>query len=94
MKTLFFKNMLPAGVIALALAGAFATTSMQSASKKSSVSYRQGFNALANGKCGNIAVDCDDDPINPLCHISGTTGPLAYDNQSNNCVIPLYKPVN
>lgn len=92
MKTLFLKNMLPAGVIALALAGAFATTSMQSASK-SSVSYRQGFNALSNGKCGDIPVDCDDDSSKPFCHVSGgTTGPLAYDNVSNNCIMPLYKP--
>ncbi|CAC9974407.1 hypothetical protein FLAPXU55_02104 [Flavobacterium panici] len=89
MKTLFLKNMLPAGVIALAVSGAFFTTSMQNA-PKNNAGLRFGYNAIA-GKCGNIEVNCDDVPSDDMCHISGTTGPLAYDKQAgNNCVNALW----
>jgi len=90
MKILSLKNMLPVGVVALAISGAFITTSMQSASKNTA-GFKFGYNAIA-GKCGNIQVNCDDVPKDDLCHISGTTGPLAYDKQANNnCVNALWR---
>ncbi|MBJ2126611.1 DUF6520 family protein [Flavobacterium sp. IB48] len=91
MKTLSLKNLLPAGVIALAVCGAFATTSMQSASKKTT-SLQQGYNALSNNKCGNVSVDCDNIQSDNFCHISGDSGPLAYEKTTNNnCLTPLYR---
>lgn len=90
MKTLFLKNMLPFGVVVLAVSGAFVTTSMQSASK-SSLAPVSGYAQNAQGQCDDIPIKCESAPREEFCHVSGTSGPMAYDNQTN-CLVPLYKP--
>ncbi|MCC9063633.1 DUF6520 family protein [Flavobacterium piscisymbiosum] len=94
MKTLFLKNVLPAAVVALAISGAFLTTSMQSAPEKSAVAFKWGYVPNANGTCSSIQVPCSDIQKPQLCQM-GTAGAVAYerDNQ-NNCVQPLYRLVN
>ncbi|MFH6999411.1 hypothetical protein ACHRVZ_15890 [Flavobacterium sp. FlaQc-57] len=91
MKTLSFKNMLPFGVVVLAVSGAFVTTSMQSA-VKTSMAPESGYAANAQGQCDDLPIKCDSTPKDEFCHVSGTSGPLAYRNQSDNCIVPLYKP--
>jgi hypothetical protein len=95
MKTMFFKNVMPAAAAVLALAGAFATTSMQSAEKSKSVAILQGYYPDADNKCTQGPVNCSD-IIKPLfCRLNVTSGPTVYqtDNE-NNCVEPLYRIVN
>lgn len=91
MKKLFLKNMLPFGAVVLAVSGAFVTTSMQSTAK-SALAQEWGYAATAQGQCDDVPINCDDMPKDEFCHVSGTSGPLAYRNQSNNCIVPLYKP--
>ena len=91
MKTLNFKNILPAAVVAMAIGGAFMTTSMQSASK---LNPKDGFTRDSQNVCAEIPVNCDDTPKAQLCRVSGTTGAIAYDKpeDSNICSEPLYRP--
>ncbi|WP_123924588.1 DUF6520 family protein [Flavobacterium sp. WLB] len=91
MKTLNLKNMLPAAVIAMAVGGAFMTTSMQSASK---LDPKDGFTRNSQNECSTVPVDCDTTPKQQLCRVSGDTGAIAYDKpeDSNICAEPLFKP--
>lgn len=91
MKKLFLKNMLPFGAVVLAISGAFVTTSMQSTAKNALIP-ESGYAATAQGQCDDVPVNCDSTAKDEFCHVSGTSGPLAYRNQSNNCIVPLYKP--
>ena len=87
MKKLFLKNMMPAAVIALALGGAFATTSMQSAPKEEA--FKWGYFPNATAGCSNVRIACDDTPTPNLCRVDDNS-PIAYDLDTN-CVQPLYK---
>jgi hypothetical protein len=87
MKKLFLKNMMPAAVIALALGGAFATTSMQSAPKEEV--FKWGYYPNATAGCSNVRIACDDQPGGPLCQLNDDS-PIAYDLDTS-CVQPLYK---
>ena len=91
MKTLNLKNMLPAAVIAMAVGGAFMTTSMQSSSK---LAQKDGYTRNSQNECSTIPVNCSDNPLNGFCRVSGATGAQAYDKpeDSNICAEPLYKP--
>ena len=86
MKKLFLKNMMPAAVIALALGGAFATTSMQSAPKEEA--FKWGYYPNATAGCSNVRIACDDVP-GVLCQVDDNS-PIAYDLDTN-CGQPLYK---
>ena len=88
MKTLFLKNMMPAAVIAMAVSGAFATTSMQSVSKKEA--FKWGYLPNATGGCSNVRIACDDTPKPDLCQVNNT-GAVAYDPDTN-CIQALYRP--
>lgn len=90
MKTLNSKKFLPIAVIALAIGGAFATTSMQ---RVSDDAPKNGFTRNANNKCTAVQVNCDDIPQPQMCRVSGTSGAIAYDKVGNNdCLQPLYRP--
>lgn len=86
MKKLFLKNMMPAAVIALALGGAFATTSMQSAPKE--LAPKWGYFPNASSGCSNVRIECNDTP-GAFCQVDDNS-PIAYDLDTN-CVQPLYK---
>ncbi|RED27000.1 DUF6520 family protein [Flavobacterium hibisci] len=88
MKTLNLKNMLPAAVIAMAVGGAFMTTSMQSSSK---LAQKDGYTRNSQNECSTIQVNCSDNPLNSFCRVSGAQ---AYEKpeDSNICTTPLYKP--
>jgi len=89
MKTLFLKNGMPIAAVIVAIAGAFATTSMQSASKI--LTPRVGYTLNAQGEC-NIAVACDDVPSQFICRL-GAAGPQAYGkNPQGQCVETLWRP--
>jgi len=90
MKTLFFKKAMPAATAVLAIAGAFATTSMQSAS--SAYQLTVGYVLEADGTCG-IPVACSTIP-NVICRASYPAGPQAFgrDPITGNCIKILYKP--
>lgn len=90
MKTQFLKNAVPFGVIALALSGAFATTSMQ---KASAVFPQPGFQLDAMGNCSDTPVSCDTQDNDIVCRVNDLTGPQAWGkNTSGECVIKLYRP--
>lgn len=94
MKTIFLKNVMPAAVVVLAAAGAFATTSMQSASKQKAVTFKWGYVPNSSGQCISNPVPCDDQQSDFLCRVNGT-GAVAYDkDEQNNCIAPLYRPEN
>ncbi|SHH16520.1 DUF6520 family protein [Flavobacterium johnsoniae] len=86
MKKLFLKNMMPAAVIALAVGGAFATTSMQSAPKEKALKWGNFPNAT--GGCSNEQIECIETP-GAFCQVDDNS-PIAYDLDTN-CVQPLYK---
>jgi len=86
MKTLNFKNILPALVMAVGISGAFVTTSMQSAPEDG---LKNGFTRNpVNNKCTAVQTSCDDTPTPELCRINGD---IAYDKVGNNdCLQALY----
>jgi len=93
MKTLFLKKIIPFGVIALGVVGAFVTTSMQSISKTDTapkLGYLRNSNSI---KCSQVVVNCSDTPSPFLCQLGGTSGPIAYDKilATNDCINPLYR---
>ncbi len=86
----FFKNMVPAAVVALGISGAFFTTSMQSVSK--SAAPRLGYTLNASGAC-DVEVNCNTTP-NPICRLNGDSGPQAFGkNAAGNCNQIVYKPM-
>ncbi|WP_433836305.1 DUF6520 family protein [Flavobacterium anhuiense] len=94
MKTLFVKNVMPAAVAVLAVAGAFATTSMQRAEKAKTVALKSGYYFL-NGQCNQGPVECSDIPKDDVCRLNITSGPTIYDrDEDNNCPLPLYRIVD
>ncbi|GGF14311.1 DUF6520 family protein [Flavobacterium limi] len=95
MKTLFVKNVMPAAVAVLAIAGAFATTSMQSTAKNKTVAIQQGYYPDASNKCTQGPVNCSDIEKEQLCRLNVTSGPTVFEtDDQNNCVQPLYRIVN
>ncbi|PIF34526.1 hypothetical protein CLU81_5181 [Flavobacterium sp. 9] len=91
MKTLFLKKVAPVAVIAFGIAGAFATMSMQNASKGNPPKI--GYVMNAQGAC-NIPTDCSTDG-NQLCRLNGASGPQAFGkNPQGNCSEVLYRPAN
>jgi len=88
MKTLFLKNVMPAATAVLAIAGAFATTSMQSAS--SAYQLKIGYVLETDGSC-DIPVSCSTIP-NVVCRVSYPLGDQAYARSGMTCPYVLYKP--
>ncbi|PTT17942.1 DUF6520 family protein [Flavobacterium sp. YO64] len=88
MKTLNFKNILPALVMAAGIGGAFLTTSMQSAPENAP---KNGFTRNpSTNKCTSVQTNCDDVPKPEMCRINGQ---IAYDKVGNNdCLQALYRP--
>ncbi|KQB39844.1 MULTISPECIES: DUF6520 family protein [Flavobacterium] len=91
MKTLFFKKGMPIATAVLAIAGAFATTSMQSSS--SAFQLKTGFVLEPSGEC-NIAVACSDIPSSQVCRLSYPIGDQAFQKTpiTGNCNTVLYRP--
>lgn len=89
MKTLF-KNVLPIAVVALAVSGAFVTTSMQSASKHAAP--KVGYPRNAMGNCIlNQPQNCNSTPIPTFCYVGGgTSGTRAY-GADQDCQEILYR---
>lgn len=88
------KNAVPAAVAVFAIAGAFATTSMQSASK-SSTAIQFGRIQDSNGKCLGTEVPCSDIPKPQMCRLDDLTGPQAYEHdEQGNCYTALYRVVD
>lgn len=91
MKTKFFKNVLPFAVMALAISGAFVTTSMQKASKDAA--SRIGYALNPDGSCSNILQNCETVQKPFACYIGGgTSGVQAYGKNAGNCVDMLWRP--
>jgi len=89
MKTLF-KNVLPIAVVALAVSGAFVTTSMQSASKLAVPKI--GYPRDSQGNCIlNMPQNCNTVQISTLCYVGGgTSGTRAY-GEAQNCQEVLFR---
>lgn len=87
---------MPLAVIALAIAGAFTTTSMQSAEANKSAAIQLGYFPDSDGHCSDNAIQCSDVPKPQLCRVNGTSGAVAYEknDEDNTCVQPLYRIVN
>lgn len=95
MKNLFKSVMPTAAAAVVAIAGAFATTSMQSVSSKNSATIQFGYIPDSNGKCISNETPCSDIPKLQMCRLNDLTGPVAYENdEQGNCVAPLYRVVN
>ncbi|MDR6761904.1 hypothetical protein J2Y38_002113 [Flavobacterium sp. 2755] len=95
MKTLFFKNVMPAAAAVLAIAGAFATTSMQGAEKNKTAAIQQGYYPDADGKCTQGPVNCSNILKAQFCLLNVNSGPIVYEtDEEDNCVMPLYRIVN
>lgn len=96
MKSLFLKNGMPVAAVLLAMAGAFATTSMQSSPKADILAIRPGYFPDSNGDCTDEEpIDCSTNLKAQFCRLNVTSGPVAYDkDEENNCVQPLYRVVN
>lgn len=85
MKIHFFKIM-PIVTVVLAIIGAFATTSMQSAS--STFASKVAYTLDEEGEC-NIPVRCDD-LGSSFCRIG--SGPIAYGKTpQGECILSLYR---
>ena len=88
MKTLLVKKVTPFAVVVLAVAGAFATTSMQNASK--SMAPRIGYTLDAEGACDE-PVNCSN-VIGAVCQLEGDSGPQAFGkNAQGDCNVALYR---
>ena len=86
---------MPIAVVALAISGAFVTTSMQSTAKLSGPQV--GYKPNPNGTCSNISTQCDNTQKQFLCYIGGgTTGVQAFgkDPANDNCSVTLWRPMN
>jgi len=82
---------MPVATAVLAIAGAFATTSMQSAS--SAFAPKIGYLLQADGSCSDIAVMCSDIPTQ-TCRFVYPNGPLVFnkDPATGNCTTLLGRP--
>lgn len=90
MKTVFLKKMMPLAVFALGIAGAFVTTSMQSASKE--YIPQIGYLLDANNECSDVEVTCGDIP-KQVCLQHVTSGPQAFaKDEDGNCNVVTYRP--
>ena len=88
MKTVVVKKVTPFAVVVLAVVGAFATTSMQNASK--SMVPRIGYTLDAEGACDE-PVNCSD-VSGPICQLNGDSGPQAFGkNAQGDCNVVLYR---
>ncbi|KQB39843.1 MULTISPECIES: DUF6520 family protein [Flavobacterium] len=88
MKTLFLKKAIPVATAVLAMAGAFASNSMQS--KSSNFIIKTGYVLEPNGEC-NIATVCSDYPSSYICRY-GFGGPIAFEkNFLGNCMYTLWR---
>ena len=98
MKTLFLKNGMPITTAVLAIAGAFATTSMQSTSKnlELKIGYTQNPQSMCTEdapECNPIAVTCSDVPKAQVCRISYPAGQFAFEKTPFNCCFTtLWRP--
>ena len=89
MKTLFFKNKMPIVTAVLAIAGAFATASMQSSSKN--FANAVGYSLSSEGDC-DISVECTDVVSNAMCRVVYPNGPRAFGkNRLGSCHNILWK---
>jgi len=94
MKTLFLKNVMPAATVVLAIAGAFATTSMQSSSSSDAFQLKVGYILEADGTC-DVAVACTTIPSPQVCRLWYPSGPQAFERDpvTGNCIRVLYRPL-
>lgn len=86
---------MPIAVVALAVSGAFMTTSMQSAAKISGL--QTGFKPNPDGTCSNMSAQCENTQTANLCYIGGgISGVQAFgkDPLNDNCSVTLWRPVN
>lgn len=91
MKTEFLKNVMPFAVAALGIAGAFTTTSMQSASAEKP--FVTAWTLDSNGDC-NIPVECSE-AQGKICRVNGDTGAQAFfKDNDGDCNQLAYKPQN
>ncbi|WP_055096674.1 DUF6520 family protein [Flavobacterium aquidurense] len=89
MKMLFFKNGMPIATAVLAIALAFATSSMQSASKN--YVNVAGFSLDSEGFC-DISVECSDIVSQTMCRVTYPNGPMAFGkNFYGMCLNILWK---
>lgn len=89
MKMLFLKKGMPIATAVLAVIGAFATTSMQSAFKNFATTA--GYNLSSEGEC-DISVECIDVVSNTVCRVVYPNGPMAFGkNRQGNCHNILWK---
>jgi hypothetical protein len=90
MKKLILKHMTPFAVAILGISGAFFTTSMKGL--PDSALPRVGYTLNAAGNC-DVAVECDTNPINPICRLNGDSGPQAFaKNAAGKCNQIVYRP--
>lgn len=85
-----FKNLLPIAVVALAVSGAFVTTSMQSTSKLTAP--KLGYPRDAMGNCIlDQPQNCNTTEVPSLCYIGGgTSGTRAY-GEDQDCQEILFR---
>lgn len=88
MKTLFFKNMIPAAVIAIGISGAFVTTSMQSVSESSA--FRVAYILNEDEECEQVDVPCNATE-GTICKHSASNQTAFDKNAAGNCEVNLYK---
>ena len=95
MKKAILKHVMPLAAGVLAIAGAFTTTSMQSAAKAETAALQWGYIPDSDGSCDTPPIQCSDIVKPQLCRLNDLTGPLAYEKDNeNNCVRPYYRVVN
>jgi len=88
MKTLFLKDGMPIAAAILAIAGGFATASIQIAS--GTFTPKAGYTLNTQGEC-NIPVSCCDVPSAQICRSWYPNGPIAYGkNPQGQCVQTLW----
>ena len=80
---------MPVATAVLAIAGAFATTSMQSSSSSSAYQLKTGYVLQADGQC-NITASCSTIP-GPICRSSYPIGDAAYEKPFFSCTKILYR---
>ncbi|MDQ6472748.1 DUF6520 family protein [Flavobacterium sp. LHD-80] len=91
MKPIILKKMMPFAVVVLGTLGAFATTSMQSASKSEAAPI-YGYVAIPGNPCG-LEVQCSDTG-NQVCHLNDDSAqPQAFAKDSQTtCAQEVYRP--
>ncbi|MFD2943278.1 DUF6520 family protein [Flavobacterium notoginsengisoli] len=85
-----FKNVLPIAVVALAVSGAFVTTSMQSASK--STAPQVGYPRNAMGNCIlNQPQNCNTTEADSYCYVGGGTSGTRAFGTADDCKEILWR---